>query len=733
MKAKKIVKITSLVLLFIVFFIILSVGFYAFSVVNGIKLDKNALEHSNTKKVVINDIKGKNMDYFSSIKSNVSYEKISPYTIYAFVSLEDKRFYEHNGIDFKRILGASFNNLKAGYFKEGGSTITQQLAKNSLLTQEKTIERKLKEAKLALEIEKTYSKEEILTKYLNTIYFGHSLYGIGDACKRLFNKEPIDISLGESAILAGIVKNPLKNSPLNSIDNAIARRNLVLKLMLNQGYIDESQYESAINENYEIPTLDETHNKNIPYTQVVISESARLLGLSEREIITGGYIISTYFDENAQKSLDFAFYNKDLEVIGADKTYMLVNNASGGICAYISSINYSPHDFRRQSASTIKPIISYAPAFEQGLIIPDSPILDEKCEINGYSPNNYRNTYLGWTTIKESLATSSNACSIKLMNLVGNEYAFQTARNFGLTFDKKDGLASALGGTTYGHTMPELLTAYTTIANGGTKKDLSFIKAIYDDKGNCLYTHKSNEKRIISEETAYFLTDSLIGCAKSGTAKKLGVLGTQIASKTGTNGDDKGNFDAWNISFTTTHTLGVWYGSKDYKKPLNLSVSGGSYPTIGAKCVHSNMDKPKDFTIPHTIDYIEIDKYCYENNHILMLANENTPIEYKKSILANVERYYPTSNYFDDAIPSDFEAINGDGEVIITLTRNPKFSFKIENSQGNIICNIEKGSNKVEITLPKPYRTFEFYYLASYTEDGVVIKKSQPKMIINLY
>lgn len=731
MKAKKYFKIASIVLLFSTFFIILGTTFYAFLITNGTKLDKNALESSSSKKVKIFDNNNDEMDYFSSIKSAIPYEEISPYTIYAFVSLEDKRFFKHKGLDFRRILGATYNNLKAGYLKEGGSTITQQLAKNALLTQEKTIDRKLKEAKLSLEIEKNYSKNEIITKYLNTIYFGHSLYGINDACKRLFNKEPNQISIGESAILAGIVKNPLKNSPLNSVDNAISRRNLVLKLMLEQGYIVEKEYEQALKENYSPPVIEKTANNNIPYTQAVITECANILGISEREVITKGYIIHTFFDKKSQNSLDLAYNHEDLLVDGVNRTYLLADNTSGGICAYASSINYSPHEFRRQGASTLKPIISYAPALEQGLIIPDSPILDEKCEIRGYSPNNYRNLYLGWTTVRDSLKHSSNACSLKLIDRAGLPYALNMAKDFGLMLDKNDGLACALGGTTYGQTPVELVKAYMTLANEGKSRNIGFINSIYDTNGKWLYKHEMSENQVVSKETAYFLTEMMIDCAKTGTAKKLSAIDFQLASKTGTNGNSNYNFDAWNLSYTTSHTLAVWYGSKDYSSGLDLSVSGGSYPTLGAKSVWTSLGiRPKNFNCPNTLEYLEIDKYAFDNNHILMLSNENTPICYKKPILTNTNFLIPVSNYFDNAIPSDFNVIMGDGEIIISLTQSKKFWYSIENGAGEVIYKIEKGSNKVDITLPKPRTCFELYYLVAYTEDNVLIKKSQPKIVI---
>ncbi len=340
MKAKKIAKIVVLVLLIMLIFIIVGVGFYAFFATKDTKLDKNALESKNEQIVQIKDVNLKNMEYNFRLKEFVPYEKINPYTIYAFVSLEDKRFFTHNGLDYKRIIGASINNLKAGYYKEGGSTITQQLAKNVFLSSEKSIDRKLKEAKLSLEIENNYSKEEIITIYLNTIYFGHSIYGVKQASNRLFNKEPMDLSISESAILAGIVQNPLKNSPLNSVDNAISRRNLVLKLMLDQNYIDESEYNHAINETFEKPTIKEQENKqNIPYIQVVISECAKILGISEKDVITKGYEIHTYYDKNKQEILNSAYFSKDLCVDNAEKMFLLADNVTRGVSAYISSLN----------------------------------------------------------------------------------------------------------------------------------------------------------------------------------------------------------------------------------------------------------------------------------------------------------------------------------------------------------------------------------------------------------
>lgn len=732
MKAKKITKIVVLVLLIMLVFIIVGVGFYAFFATKDTKLDKNALESKNEQIVQIKDVNLKNMEYNFKLKEFVPYEQINPYTVYAFVSLEDKRFFTHNGLDYKRIIGASINNLKAGYYKEGGSTITQQLAKNVFLSSEKSIDRKLKEAKLSLEIEKNYSKEEIITIYLNTIYFGHSIYGIKQASNRLFNKEPMDLSISESAILAGIVKNPLKNSPLNSVDNAISRRNLVLKLMLDQNYIDESEYSHAINETFEKPTIKEQENKqNIPYIQVVISECAKILGISEKDVITKGYEIHTYYDKNNQEILNSAYFSKDLCVNNAEKMFLLADNVTGGVSAYISSLNYSPYEYRRQSASTLKPLVAYAPALEKGLL-PDCAILDEKQSFGEYHPKNYQNTYLGWTSLRESLAVSSNICAVKLLNQVGKEYAFDLLNEFGIALDKNDDLATALGGTTYGQTPIELTRAYMTIANGGLKQDVAFIKAIYDRNGSLIYKHNNDKNRVISAESAYFLTDMLLAVSSKGTAKKLNTLPFDVASKTGTCGNQNGNYDAWNMSYTSTHTLCSWYGSADYSLQLDTSISGGSYPTIATKYIYSCLPKPKGFDIPQSVYNAEIDKFSYDNYHIIELASENTPMEYRKNIIVSDKCSLPTSSYFDNCLPNDFNAIVGDGEIIVTLTANDKFSYNIINSSNEVVGNIKKGSGFVEIILPKPKKHIELYYLVSLTDDNIVVKKSHPQVVITI-
>ena len=727
MKAKKVLKITAFVLLITLIFIILGGILTVFFLTKDTNLKNNDLNSISANLRVVSAA-GDDIEYYSKYKAEVAYRDISPYIVNAFVALEDKRFYKHHGLDYRRIAGAIVNNIKAGYLKEGGSTITQQLAKNAILTNEKSLVRKLKEAKLALQIEKHYSKEEIMTMYLNTIYFGHSLYGVKAACARLFDKSPAAVTLAEAAMLAGIVKNPLKNSPFNSVENATARRDLVLKLMNEQGYIDESEYEAALKETYTAPPAQKRETASGSYADAAIKEAADILGISVKEVITGGYTVATYYDEEAQRAVERAYSSEALAADGAERLLLLADNASGGVCAYISGVGTAPQEFLRQPASTIKPIMAYAPAFELGIYSPASPIEDKMFNFNGYLPQNYQNSYLGWTTVRKAILTSSNACALKTVADIGLERAFKYAEKAGLTFDDKDGAASVLGGMTYGVTPIEITEAYMTLASGGIHRELKFISEIKDTSGKTVYLRPKSAERVISQAAAYLTTDVLKDCAAAGTASKLRTLNYPIAAKTGTNGDENGNSDAWNMSYTTKYTLCSWYGAPEGKLPS--SVTGGSYPTLAARAVYGVLGKPLDFVEPEGIIYADIDSYCFENSHILKLANENTPYEYREKAMFSAEHLPEFSDYFDNALPDDFEIDLGDGEIILSLTASEKFDYYVFDLSGAEILKIAAGSGYTETALPSFGFGVEGYYVEARTADGVSVAESIPKIVI---
>lgn len=726
MKAVKALKITALVLLVIMIFIILGSTFAVFLITKDVNLKKYDLE-ATAQDITMYDADSNEIAYPEKYKIECAIDDISPYIVNAFVALEDKRFYKHHGLDYRRILGAMWNNIKAGYLKEGGSTITQQLAKNAILTNEKSIVRKLKEAKLARQIEKRYTKDQIMEMYLNTIYFGHSLYGVNAACKRLFGKDPSSVTLSEAAILAGIVKNPKRNSPLNSTENALERRNLVLKLMNEQGYITESELELAVSESYSAPEVSEDET-DMSYSVAAMKEAAEILGISEKQLITGGYSVYTYMDGNLQKTASAIMSNDNYSVENADSMILCADNSNGGITAYSSTLSVYPKDFLRQPASAIKPVLSYAPAFESGKYSPASPILDEPCDFDGYSPKNYQNVYSGWISVEKAVMTSSNVCALKMSVDCGLDYCRSIAEKTGLTFDKRDSLASVLGGMTYGVSPMALNAAYMSFAAGGEYKSLSFVKEIKRGE-TTLYTRKLTKSRAIGAESAYLVTDVLKSCAKSGTAKKLNRISGEIAAKTGTNGDGNGNTDAWCVSYTPCVTTCVWYGSTG-KNKMSASVTGGGMPASVSARMYSAMPSSSfgNFTAPDGVFYADIDTYSYDNYHLLELAGENTPYEYRRAALFS-ERFIPAvSARFDRPLPEDFNVRYGDGEVVISLTASDRFILRISDLNGEIIANIPPDGGKKEIAIAEYGFGIRGYRVEAVTADGVSVAISQPKI-----
>ncbi len=680
---------------------------------NKLKVKKSEIQVFCNKDELIN-----NDDLYKYVK----YDDISLNIINAFVALEDKRFFSHKGIDFYRITGALFNNIKNGYFKEGGSTITQQLAKNTHLTNEKTIKRKIKELRMARLIEKKYSKEEILEMYLNAIYYGNGLYGIDSACKNYFDKHPNEITLAEGAMLAGIVKNPQKYSPKNNLKNAISRRNLVLRLMYDQGYITKGQLNTETSKAYIFPTKNRTSQVSIPYYNAVLAEACDLLGLNEKTLINSNYKIYTYYDKQQQNKLNDLFLSGNFTSPNKNNVFpaysaTICDNSLSAITAYYSNSELNVITTRRQPASTIKPFIAYGPALESGLITPETMVFDEKISYDGYSPKNYGDTYNGWISIKDALKSSKNSIPVKLLNELTITRAIEFAKKCGFTFSDKDyNLSTALGGMTYGVTIPELTSAYTTLANGGMYQKNTFIRHIIDENGKIIYKNTHKPTRAMSPDTAYLITDMLVETAKSGTAKKLNNFDYQLAAKTGTSQsvNNDGNLDAWSISYSTQHTICVWYGDTINDKTSNLDFTGGSLPTLLAQHIYKTLKSPqkKSFPQPYNVIELEIDKYAQAKDNTLYLCNPYIPQEYRKKCYFSMDNYpIETSPYFDitrlhcDLIPD----YNNDTLTINISETLPYEYILVEKDIFNNTCTNYKLSNsKNVINLPTKNGVYDY-------------------------
>ena len=554
-------------------------------------------------------------------------QSLKSYTKDAFTSIEDKKFYEHNGVNYKRILKAGINNLKSRSLKEGASTITQQLVKNTFLSSEKTFKRKIKEVAIAKNLEKKYDKDKILEFYLNKIYFGNNCYGIESASNYYFSKEAKDLTLEESCTLAGIIKSPAKYSPIKNYNNSLTRRNIVLNQMKEDGKIDVQTYSISKDKPIELNLNTNRINRLNSYSQASLDEAEEILGIPARQIALKGYKIYTYQDQEKQAKLEESIWAEELN---SDYAGIVIDNEKSSICAYVGNSNYKILDSMRQPGSCIKPILVYAPALNEDIIYPCTQILDEKVAINDYSPKNVGDVYRGYVSAREALAKSINIPAVKVLSYVGIEKGKAYAEEMGIKFNEQDDSYSlALGGMTYGVNLAQLAGAYTTFANQGLYKTPKFISFITDANNKLVYVNKSESKKVLREDSAYLMTDMLKTCAQTGTAKKLSALNTEIASKTGTVGkpNSKQNLDAWNISYTQSQTVGIWLGNLDNQP---ISYAGGNQPTEIVKSYFEKVEDTSKFIKPDSIVERDIDTLELSENHRIMLASKLMPERYQQ-------------------------------------------------------------------------------------------------------
>ncbi|MBQ8284406.1 MAG: transglycosylase domain-containing protein [Clostridia bacterium] len=661
-------------ILWLIFMLILAgalivLGYYLASTKNTtLNPDKLVLSEKN---IVIYDKDGEEVNNVASFsfQQTVSINEMQSHTKNAFVATEDKRFYSHHGFDIKRIIKAALNNVKAGSFKEGASTISQQLIKNTHLSQEKTIKRKLREWKLTRALEKKYTKSEILEKYLNTIYFGHSCFGIQSAANFYFGKNANELSVSESAILAGLVKSPNNYSPFNNPEQCLKRRNCVLTLMKNNGFINDSQLNNALNE--PLPITPTHHETNAGFMQFVFDE---LTNLSEQYHFTvGGKIeISTFLDVELQQHLD----NITRKEIGCEKTILIADNRTHGYKACVASAR----NIRRLPGSLIKPLLVYAPAIEENLLSPATPILDEKVDYNGYSPENYDKRYHGYVSARECVEKSLNVPAVKILSSLGVNKAVSYLDKMELRVDKDDfSLALALGGMKQGFTLKELVSAYSSLSGEGVKNDCGFIKNI---KINDVFVYEKKDMpiRIFSKESAYLMTDMLKTAAKNGTAKKLRSLPFDIAAKTGTVGTEKGNTDAYAISYTPWDCVAVWLGNKNNDC---IEYTGGGLPCNYLlelneylyKTYQEENKKIPNFSRPKNVVSITLDKPSYYDTHTLLLADTLSPNEYRFTELfkSNCIPLKSNDSFSNPSIsPPSLSVENG--KVVLRFDKNsPKY------------------------------------------------------------
>lgn len=741
---KKLLKITLFIGL-ILFIVLGTIGiFYINNImqeVKGVPFDKDKLIAS-TSPMMIYDSENNLLTDNNAIGHNmIKINDLNDHTISAFISIEDKDFYKHKGLNYKRIAKAMLNNIRSMSFKEGASTISQQLIKNTHLSSDKTIRRKLKEMILTKKLEKTFDKDEIMEIYLNVIYFGDGCYGIEEASRHYFDKNAKDLTVEESAVLAGLIKSPYTYSPIHNYDKCIKRRNLVLSEMQKDGYIDnyDELKETGINLNIK---NEEKRSFDI-YTQSAINEACDILGVTEKELGLNGYKITTYLRSDIQSKLIDTFKENDIPINDKGNTCerlaIIINNTTGGIEGFYSDSDKNMLGLKRQPGSAIKPVLVYTPALDDGLIHTSSTILDEEIDIDGYAPHNLGNKYYGYVSIKDAVAKSLNIPAVKLMNYLGVKNCKEFAEKFGIEFSKFDnGLSLALGGFTDGITLQQLTNSFMPYSNNGKFVESGFVKEIKTRDGVVVYRKTEVAKQVVDEDIAYLSHDLLKYAVRNGTSARLKNLDFEIGGKTGTvavKGTNQ-NTDAISVAYNSQHSMGVWYGNYSFETNYNLegNNNGGTFATSIIRDTFKklyNNNNPGDIHRPESIVEKFIDLKTLEEEHVVKLADENTPIRYMSKELFSVN-HIPTeiSTAFSDIGLNDFDLLNKNSFSIISFDAKDYVVYDLM-CNGELLTTIENKSGTVSFTHEnlQPNNLYS-YHIESYTINGNVEKTSPTKSII---
>ncbi|MDD3334587.1 MAG: PBP1A family penicillin-binding protein [Eubacteriales bacterium] len=578
----------------------------------------------------------------------VPLSKIPPQTQQVFIAAEDLRFYRHHGIDFVRLFGAVAANLKEGGYAQGASTITMQLIRQSHLSTQKTIARKLEEMYLAIQLEQAMSKDEILAMYLNYIYFGSGAYGIQAAAQTYFGVDADELTLTQAAALAASIKAPSYYAPHVNEENNRSRRAYILNTMLAEGMIDQAAHDRAAKETL---TLAEAPIEDVPYgwyVDAVLDEAETILGMSSEQVLSGGFTIDTALSRTHQNLLDEQFTKDLFPAKASDGTLVqgaaaCVDIKTGEVLAIVGGRSYDVRrgfnratKLRRQPGSSLKPLVVFAPAIDKFGYMTASVLKDEPTNFNGYKPRNSSYTYYGNVSIRSAITSSLNVSTVSLMNDIGVAAGRDYLTKVGIPLDVRDSnLALALGSMTYGVSPVQLAAAYAPFGNGGSYTAPHFIRKITDPSGRVLFQDRSAPTRVLKAQSAYLMTSMLQSVTSSGTGAKLSGANTPVAGKTGTvNLTGGGNRDIWMACYNSEISCAFWMGfdETDSSHKLQSWVSGGDNTAAMARdyfrALYQSRDKPQ-FVKPGGIISLEIDKQAIKWRGEPMLAVDLTPKTYR--------------------------------------------------------------------------------------------------------
>ena len=544
----------------------------------------------------------------------ITYDQIPENAVKALISIEDKKFFEHNGIDYKGITRALITTIREKEITQGGSTITQQLARTMFLTSEKTWQRKVEEIYIASELEQKYSKEQILEFYLNNVYFANGYYGIEAAAKGYFSKDISELDLSQICYLLAIPNSPTYYDPVVNPQNTITRRNLILQAMKNDGIINENTYNSAVNEEITLVRPDKVKN-NYVETYVYYCATRALMetngfefqtefknddeeaaynqayeeayNQANKTLFTNGYRIYTSIDMNMQNELQNAIDTNlaEFDEVNEEGIFALqgagvcIDNSTGMTKAIVGGRSQAVTGYTlnrafqsyRQPGSSIKPLIVYTPAIEMGYT-PDTIVHDVKTEDG---PENATGKYEGDITLRRAVAASKNTIAWQLYSEITPQVGLKYLKDLGFSkiVDDDYGMAACLGGLTVGVSPLEMAKGYATICNDGYMRDPTCIQKITDADGNVIYEFEQQEVEVYKENAARTMTDMLQSVLTDGTAKGISLGEMPAAGKTGTTNSNR---DGWFVGYTKYYTTSVWVG---YDQPRKVpGLTGSSYP-----------------------------------------------------------------------------------------------------------------------------------------------------------
>ncbi len=626
---KKTIKIIGIIF----FILIISLLIFGVKFLSDLKLDASEIIDYNPR--LTTQIYDRNGELIANLfhkehRVYATYDEIPPRLIEALIAIEDTTFFEHKGVNYEAIFRAIIKDIKAMKLVEGASTLTQQLVKNTILTNEKKFKRKINEALLAIKVEKELSKEQILERYLNQVYFGHRYYGIKTAAQGYFHKRLHELNLKEMALLVGLPKAPSAFDPTRHYDLALSRANIVLYRMHTLGWITKEELEKYTA--FRPTVYDDSLTKNVaPY---VVDAVVRELKDEFEDIKRGGYRVYTTIDLNLQKlareSLKRRYdeiikqhKNEDVNYSDLNGAMVVLENRSGEVLALVGGVDYKKSAFNRATQSLRQPGSSFKPFVYQIALnygySTQSKLTDisrtynfkeseddnnETNETKEWQPKNYEKNFEGLITLRDALVRSRNLATINLVTSLGLSQVYKEIKKMGFKNVQRD-LSISLG--TFGISPLEFSGYYTIFSNYGVKKEPILVKKVVDKLSNeTIFTSK--EQNITTPQQAYLMISILKDVVKRGTGRRANVKGIEIAGKTGTTNN---YVDAWFCAFSPEIETIVWFG-KDNNKPMSKNETGGKSAAVVVKYffeeyIKMHPETKREFDIPKGVTKVKID------------------------------------------------------------------------------------------------------------------------------